>query len=278
MDIKNKKLKDEVVYKQGGSYNEIESESEESSPRVRQSFADNKKIILIGIGILLVSVSIVAVLKIFNKDETEGNETTASVEVSDTVKNIVGTSDIETEDNQEQIIISDNTATSKSMTYTEDEKSRLRAAGYTGDDIDKMATQGKPADDSLAEAKAQRSKYLQELYGELEPEAQDGASEAYNDLKANTWLGQNLRPVSKPSNEMFSTTTHRENCRYIKLPPKGGELFVKLTLKNSDYVFLTVHPDEYDKLDTEGNMVIDYDAISYGKEIYYFNIKEVPIN
>ena len=77
---------------------------------------------------------------------------------------------------------------------------------------------------------------------------------------------------------MFTTKTLRENCRYTKVPPKGGELFIKLILKNGDALFYNVHPEKYEQLDQEGNMVIDYDQVTYGKQIYYLNIKEVPIS
>ena len=284
MDIKKSKDKsdDSITYKQGNSYEEVDAG--DVSPKqsaTKQSFSDHKQIIIIGALILLIAVIVVIIYKCFSDDD----DIVPEPSTSSTVQEIINTTDTDNNDDQEQTIISDqqtnqNGSSSSAvgnMMYTEDEKSRLRAAGYTGDDIEQLAIKGTKVEDALDSAKKERSDYLQSLYKELMPESIDGASDAYNALLENTWLGQRLRPVSKPTDEMFSTKTYRENCRYVKIPPHGGELFIKLILKNGDYVFLSLHPDEYEKMDVEGNMVIDYDAISYGKETYYFNIKEVPI-
>lgn len=264
---------DADILKQGDSYEEEELDYEGGK---LNSLPIERKYIVLGAGILVVVLLIVVAYKFLNKEEPK---TTAA---SKTVQEIVNTTEPAKNTDKKESTQPATSPTKESKIvdetkYTNDDLVKLRGAGFTGEEIEQMQSEGKSVDSALSDSKIAKAEYLRDLYPELKPKVTDSTSEAYKTLLKNTWLGGDYRPVAKDPNVMYTAKTVRENSRYVREAPNGGQLQIKLTLKNGDIIFLNVHPERYEKLDDEGNMVIDYDDVTYGNYHYYINIKEVPI-
>lgn len=284
----------DVVYKQGNSYEEegydyTDNENDEVETLTNSSLVDKRKYIYIGAAILVVCIIISLIVKAIGGNETKENKLSSAEQIVQNAEvNNEGTDEGSKDDNS-SVIITDGadedtlkdasgTDLGKAVTYSLDEVQGLREAGYTASAIEDISSKGVSYEQAIKDAKDERTKYLMDLYKELDGKAQkDEQSEEFKALTSDTWLGGDLRPVVKEASKMYTTKSIRENCRYTKVSPKGGELFIKLTLKSGDKLFFNVHPSKYESLDDEGNMVIDYDQVTYGDSIYYTNLKEVPI-
>lgn len=263
--------------RQGNTY---EEEDDDDYVKTYSNFSlanIDKRFILLGAVILIVILVGAFIYKSVTKDSSKSEKSSAE-DIVNSVDNPQGASDrVSVDPKTGKVVESGSTQIISTTKYDDDVKGKLREAGYTADDIEKAEASQTNSEDLLNKAKEDKSKYLMDLYTELNPKVTDTTSEEFKNLKNMTWLSGNVRPVYKDPKTMYTTSEIRENCRYIKIPPTGGQLFVKLTLKNGDNIFYNVHPQAYETLDQEGNMVVQYDAIKYGSYSYYLNIKEIPI-
>lgn len=285
---------DEQKYVQQDFYDEESPEVDEGETMVNKpNLLEGKmKYIVLAAIVVIISLLLVMLSKVFSGDSKKEAQSSAEAivnEVDNENKNSKDSTATNNEsDSGEELIVadgadtdtiknSDGNALGKAVNYSIDDIKKLRAAGYTATEMEEMSAKGEEVDSALQKAKALRDAYLMNLYKELQKDVQKDNSDSYKALVKDTWLGGDLRPVHKEENVMYDTKTLRENCRYTKVAPLGGELLLRLTLKNGDILYYNIHPSRYEKLDDEGNMVIDYDLITYGDKIYYLNIKEVPI-
>lgn len=158
------------------------------------------------------------------------------------------------------------------FSYTPDERDLLRENGYTADDIEKNEAWETDPYKLVEDAKAARQAVLD---AEVKP-IYDGASQAYKDLEASTWVG-----LPKMSNAVFDdTVTYTKkygtfNCDYTKVAAKGIQLFLKLDVKElKSSVFMTVSPDVYKKLADTGNIVVNIDYWEYSTGDYVITYVE----
>lgn len=145
--------------------------------------------------------------------------------------------------------------------YTPDELAQLRAAGYTGDEIEQHAANQVPAADLIKDAEVAREAYIQEAMAPLF----DTASDEYKDYISQTWLAL---PESKVINEWQETAGYyvvRENLDYEKIDVHGSQLFIKIYLDDNEHenwFFCLVTPDEWNKLDDAGNIIVNYKYVT----------------
>lgn len=155
--------------------------------------------------------------------------------------------------------------------YTDEEKSALRAAGFTGDDIELNEFDEIPAQTLLEKAHAEREALYEK---EILPYF-DAASDEFKELYEDTWIGQGeLEYDTDVDNYSYMNTTI--NVDYEKLPARGRQLFIKLHLKSGISCFMYIAPDRYMELEDSGNIVVKVEYVKTGKgEMIITNLTEI---
>lgn len=141
--------------------------------------------------------------------------------------------------------------------YTPEEITQLRAAGYTGDEIESYQSQMVPAEDLIKQAEAERDAWVQEAIAPL----YDTASDEYKHYVSQTWLTLPQRTDMADWTMLASYYTERKNLDYEKIDVYGNQLFIKVYLDDNvhaDWFFLCVSPDEWNKLQDSGNVIVNY--------------------
>jgi hypothetical protein len=141
--------------------------------------------------------------------------------------------------------------------YTPDEITNLRAAGYTGDEIEQYQSQSIPADDLIAQAEAERDAWVQQAVAPL----YDTASDEYKHYVSQTWLTLPQRTDMEEWTMIAASYTERKNLDYEKIDVYGNQLFIKVYLDDNaheDWFFLNVTPDDWNKLQDSGNVIVNY--------------------
>lgn len=145
--------------------------------------------------------------------------------------------------------------------YTSDEIEELRVAGYTGDEIEEFEEQELSVSKKVKESEEKRKKKYEE---EIAPYL-DSATEEFNWLKNQTWVGQQPLEYSKDSSQ-YTTHSVKQNFDYEKVPPYGNQLWIKLISVNTGNVlFMSTDPKSYNRLKDSGNIVIDMTYINTGE-------------
>lgn len=156
---------------------------------------------------------------------------------------------------------SDNrTAVSDPYTYISfsgDEVASLRANGYTGDEIEYAAQQGKSYDELINEANTARENANKEWMDTVLNSASDG----YKDLMNRTFLGLPTTAETTEGREVYHVETKTENVDYEKIGVYNYQAWVKLHLSFGD-IFYLMPLDRYDDLPNTGNIVISYSVRS----------------
>jgi hypothetical protein len=141
--------------------------------------------------------------------------------------------------------------------YTPDEITQLRAAGYTGDEIESYQTQQVPAADLITQAEAERDAWIQEAIAPL----YDTASDEYKHYVAQTWLTLPERTDMTDWTMIGASYTETKNLDYEKIDVYGNQLFIKVYLddnEHADWFFVSVTPDEWNQLNDSGNVLVTY--------------------
>lgn len=141
--------------------------------------------------------------------------------------------------------------------YAPEEITQLRAAGYTGDEIEAYQTQQVPAEDLIKQAEAARDAWVQEAIAPL----YDTASDEYKHYVSQTWLTLPQRTDMAEWSMLASFYTERKNLDYEKIDVYGNQLFIKVYLDDNvhaDWFFLCVTPEEWNKLKDRGNVIVNY--------------------
>lgn len=165
--------------------------------------------------------------------------------------------------------------------YTEDEIRGLRAAGYTGDEIEKYQESFVSVEELMVSARKLQQEFMQESYVELRDGVMNSASEDYKNLLNMTWLGGNVVEVGPLEGKTiydYQTEQLRANVNYVKIPSRGYQTMLKLDFPDGEVFFMNIHPTRYYVLAEKGNIVISYDKIVFGDDVYFSNVVEVPIN
>lgn len=160
--------------------------------------------------------------------------------------------------------------------YSADERSMLRVNGFTADDIERLEIEERDPYQAVKKAEQDRKeKYDKEIKPYL-----DGASEEFNTLKEQTWLGTGtMSEKILDMSEHYSKKYGTYNCDYEKIPAYGSQLFLKLELDDFDTnVFMTVTSEKYQELQDSGNIVVTiYYNLYDDNSILVTDIKEKNI-
>lgn len=160
--------------------------------------------------------------------------------------------------------------------YSFDETEALRAAGYTGYEIEQFEAEARDYNELIAEAEAARQAWIDEAVAPL----YDTASDEYKNSVRNTWLGLPERTDVEDFTETGSYYEETKNLDYEKVEPRGQQLFVKVYLDDSShetYFFVNVEPSDYLKLNDSGNVVVTYKytvPVVFNEELQVFEEHE----
>jgi hypothetical protein len=139
--------------------------------------------------------------------------------------------------------------------YSLEEKSLMRIAGYTADEIERYEIEERDPYELIKEVEIKRKEQYET---DIKP-LFDSASDEYKFLMNNTWVGgKDILPdviTTKDSNYNKSYGTY--NCDYRKIPAKGSQLFLKLYIVElNSTVFMSITPERYSELNETGNIVV----------------------
>lgn len=153
---------------------------------------------------------------------------------------------------------------------------RLRAAGYTGDEIEYALRNGF---DTEALIQASNELYDEEAKKALE-RMSDSASEEFKFLLDRTYFGEvgyEFVPQSNlPAQEQtIVSNSFVVNADYIKCPTYGSQLYLKCKVASDLNVFMIMTPQRWETLPASGNIVLRVYYTQYGPNRYVTEVKEV---
>lgn len=202
-------------------------------------FKPGKKLIFVIVGILLIfAIAAIVILGSGKKEETDTtDESLDNLEWLDPV-------------NQETFL------------YTPEEITNLRAAGYTGDEIESYQAQQTPAEDLIKQAEAERDAWVQEAIAPL----YDTASDEYKHYISQTWLTLPQRTDMSEWNMIGAEYAVDQNLDYEKIDVYGNQMFIKVYLDDNaheSWFFLNVSPTEWNQLNDAGNIQVHYTYVTH---------------
>lgn len=242
-----------------------EGQKDEKRNIVKDILEGDKKKIMIIVGAVILVATVVVLGSTFSKKKAPNNIVSQEENmegINSVSENLDGTP-VESAPMEKQ--------------YTESEKADLRAAGYTGDDIEQFSKDNVEAQQKIDEALADRQALIEKQYNELKEKARESGSEEYKELLDKTWLSGAPHEPTGSAEDLYNLKEITYNARYIKLPARGNQLFIRLTLDDGSYIFYNVTPTKYIQLKEEGNMVIIYNDIELNGEHYITDIREKDI-
>lgn len=234
-------MPDKDIQRQGSIYEEEPAEVIES--------ASPKRIIILAIVIIIIGILGITAYTLIER----GKETKAAKP---------------DEINQSQLI--DNS-------YTPEQIEMLRVAGYTGKEIEEYQKELADVDYLVKEAKKKQEEILKNTYEELKAASMSSASLEFKELQDKTWLGGSAKKVTTADIMQYETESKKEIVDYVKLPARGNQLFIRLTMNDGTYAFMSVHPSRWCQLTDSGNIVVTYESIKFGEEFFIMNLTEVQI-
>lgn len=252
-------MNDKEVMNQGSTYEE--DQVEVMGGESRKFSLPSKKLLIVGGGIFALLLSIVIGFTLLSGGDGRADSG----------------SGFEVEDTGDGFGVIDDYDSLFEFFYNEDDVSRLRAAGYTGYEIEQFEMSQASVAYLVEEAEEARKELLMETYQELQKELLDANSPEYKELISNTWLQGEAKSVQSEDIYTYDTISKKENVDYIKLPARGSQLFVKITMPDGTVLFHAIHPSRWQTLREEGNMIISYDEVTYGGERFIIDITEVQL-
>ncbi len=142
--------------------------------------------------------------------------------------------------------------------YTAEQIQQLRAAGYTGDEIEQYASTQTPYLDLIKQAEAARDAYIQEAIAPL----YDTASDEYKHYISQTWLSLRERNDVDGWIPCMTYLEQRKNLDYEKIEVHGNQLFLKVYLDDfahDDWFYVLVTPEQWNSLNDAGNVLVTYE-------------------
>lgn len=271
------------ILKQGETYDtnsESTVDEELNGPEKDVSTSSNDKIkyiTIIGVGVSIVLVLLVAVLmKGLNTEDTTTAEDSVEYEDNPATALLYGEDAFEEGTVEEPIVESEsvnNLDESLDYYYTAEadvligSTLDLRKRGYTADEIEFARENGILYEDLIARADADIKEHQEAVLAELS----DQGSEAYQTLLNMTWLqGADLNITDVTVDEYGNVNAYSEtktmNIDYIKVPPKGTQLYLKCSCLDYGVAFMTVTPERWLQLADTGNILVTI-TIEYWNDI-----------
>lgn len=158
------------------------------------------------------------------------------------------------------------------FSYTEEEKAQLRAWGYTGDDIEAAQLAETPAQELIDASRQAQEEARASLSNPESPE--------YLALLNQTWLGEQaaVAPQFVVNETQYSNETITLNADFIKVPPHGTNLFLKVQLEDGTWHWMECSPFRWGDLPDSGNIVVTYDKIIFDGHTYIINMREKEVS
>lgn len=204
-------------------------------------FKPGKKLIFVIVGILLVfGIAAVIVLGSGKKDDADTSTSDESLDELEWLDPV----------NQETFL------------YSPEEITNLRAAGYTGDEIESYQSQQTPAEDLIKQAEAERDAWVQEAIAPL----YDTASDEYKHYVSQTWLTLPQRTDMADWTMIGAEYAVDQNLDYEKIDVYGNQMFIKVYLDDNaheSWFFLNVSPTEWNQLNDAGNIQVHYTYVTH---------------
>lgn len=147
------------------------------------------------------------------------------------------------------------------FSYNTEQRDILREMGWTADEIEAAEANGTPASTLIKQAKAARNAYVQMTLAPM----YDTASDEYKHFIEQTWLTLPQRDDMNEWQNIAAYYQDRKNFDYEKIDVYGKQLFIKVYLDDNlheDWFFITVTPEEWDRLDDFGNIVVNYTYVT----------------
>lgn len=244
---------------QGDTYN---SESKGASSvdnevvNVKEKKSIDKKIVLMGAGVLALVIFGAGLVYHFNNKSSVDTESVAEYDSGSLSDEAPSWDDNGFEEDF-------------GFKYSDEQLEELRAAGYTGSEIEEYQKSSSDFDTLIAQAKEARLKWANETIAPV----LDGKSEAYKKLEASTWLGLKDRTSDLKkfkADGMYTQYDAIKNFDYEKVEPTGVQLFLKVYIdgtKHKNFMFINVTPSRYKQLKQKGNIIIKYTYVVETKEV-----------
>ncbi len=152
------------------------------------------------------------------------------------------------------------------FSYTPEEIEMLRAAGYTGDEIESFVKQEIPAQQKYDEAAALQQKFVDSFYESVS----DTSSSEFKDYVKDTWLLLDKRDTSDgvDVSNMFTYNT-KVIADFEKVELHGAQLFIKVYPINLDHdfwMYVQLSPEKYNSLPASGNIILYFDYLTINQD------------
>lgn len=175
----------------------------------------------------------------------------------------------------EEVGAGDSDTVVEEQSATDDERLKLRAMGYSGDEIDYSLRNGFSVQDLIDASQA--------LYDEEADKAlrrmSDSASEEFRYIIDNTYFSQTGYVFEPVKDKVFGTYDYEQgsytvNADYVKCPTYGAQLQLKCRVAQDLWLWYTITPDRWETLPDEGNIVLRVSYTKYGVNTYVTSISE----
>ena len=240
----------------------IRSGKPEQTPKPTKSSGGGlgfKQIALIGGVAIIAIIAIIIVMSIIGKKDkgdvatTEGDVTVQQVGIDDTLVQQVDPNSTTTDyvEPEPFVIL---------FQYLPEEVKQLRAAGYTGDEIEAYQIMEKDVQELLDEAAKEQQEYVDKFLAPL----YDTTSDAYKENLRNTWLGLDERSDVPEFVDYMFVNSKTQNLDFEKVPVRGNQIYLKVYLddvEHNDYFFMNCDPRRFMELGDSGNIVVTYQYI-----------------
>ncbi len=181
--------------------------------------------------------------------------------------------------------ISGNSSTTASTETTEssdDILTKLRALGYTGDEIEAAKSSGADLNAMVKSAEKLRDEEAKEALVRMS----DSASEEFQQIVNHSIFCLPEVKFPETRNEpgrIVKENSFTVNADYEKLETLGHQLFVKLKIANSTYAFMAIEPKRWAAIPDTGNMVVRVNYTLFGMDneylqFYITSIEELDVS
>lgn len=157
------------------------------------------------------------------------------------------------------------------FSYTQEEREELRAWGYTGSEIEQFQTDKIEASTKVEEARRLREETWAALNNPESPE--------YRALLDQTWLGEEATQLPAPGEGIQSIEQKTINADYVRVPPHGRNMFIKVDMHDGTFYFMQCKPDLYVSLEDSGNINLRYDLYTFSSGIsFIYNMQYLEVS
>ena len=257
---------------------ETEYEDDEAELEIATFYGIPKKYVYIGGAIILCLIIFVVIINMWGKpasgDVLEDYGEDSYVVYGDPydISDIIGDDgEIILDSTEPEEIILDNQST-EITDYTNETAERLRAYGYTGDEIEALLNAGFSEQALIDHSLELQDKEAEDALQRMS----DTAGPEYQRMMYYTYLGQDeiWNPTGDRDGIEESRSNIKINADYVKCPTNGSQLWLKCKIANDTYVWYQCSPVRWLTLPDEGNIVLDVTFWSMNGTAYVTGINE----